>query len=115
MALRDLVFGDAVTVTGVTDVTDSLTVASVTTVTVTKPANHDIEESNETTESEARRQKVLSIDEEQAIRGWLELIEETDAAIITEVLNQCQRDADARAYFIKLATAKIYPEAAKGR
>ena len=57
----------------------------------------------------------LSPDEEQTIRRWLELIEETDAAIITEVLNQCQRDADARAYFIKLATAKIYPEAAKGR
>lgn len=38
--------------------------------------------------------------EETAIRAWLALIEETDPAMIAEVIGQCQRDADARCYFI---------------
>jgi hypothetical protein len=37
--------------------------------------------------------------EELAIRAWLELIDETDPAIIAEVLRKCQGDTDARAYF----------------
>jgi hypothetical protein len=38
----------------------------------------------------------LTAEEETAIRAWLELIEETDKAIIAEVIGRCQRDSDAR-------------------
>ncbi len=41
----------------------------------------------------------LAASEETAIRAWLALIEETDPATIAEAIGQCQRDADARAYF----------------
>jgi hypothetical protein len=41
----------------------------------------------------------LTASEETAIRAWLALIEETDPATIAEVIDQCQRDADARGYF----------------
>lgn len=41
----------------------------------------------------------MTAEEETAIRAWLALIEETDPATIAEVIGQCQRDADARAYF----------------
>jgi len=41
----------------------------------------------------------LSAEAESAIRAWLALIEETDLAIIAEVIRQCQQDADARHYF----------------
>jgi hypothetical protein len=49
----------------------------------------------------------LTFDEETAIRAWLALIEETDPAIITEVIGQCQRDADARDYFTGRAVAIV--------
>jgi len=39
--------------------------------------------------------------EEKAIRAWLEHIEETDAEIIAEVVEKCQRGEEARDYFIK--------------
>jgi hypothetical protein len=48
----------------------------------------------------------MSADDEQAIRAWLALIEETDPATIAEVLSQCQRDADARGYFTGRAAAE---------
>ncbi len=41
----------------------------------------------------------LTASEETAIRAWLALIEETNPATIAEVIEQCQRDADARDYF----------------
>ena len=41
----------------------------------------------------------LSASEETAVRMWLALIEETDPAAIAEVLDQCNRDSDARIYF----------------
>ena len=41
--------------------------------------------------------------EELAIRAWLAHIEETDLAIIVDVLNKCRTDADAREYFIRRA------------
>jgi hypothetical protein len=41
----------------------------------------------------------LTASEETAIRAWLALIEETDPATVAEVIDQCQRDADARDYF----------------
>ena len=41
----------------------------------------------------------LTAKEETAIRAWLALIGETDPATITEVIGQCQQDAEARDYF----------------
>ena len=49
----------------------------------------------------------LTVNEEAAIRAWLALIEETDPAIIAEVVGQCQRDADARDYFTGRAVAEL--------
>jgi hypothetical protein len=45
----------------------------------------------------------LNQEDEAAIRRWLAEIGETDAAVIAEVIGQCQRDADARDYFMALA------------
>ena len=42
----------------------------------------------------------ITTNEEVAIRRWLKSIEETDEAVIGEVMAQCRRDADARAYFL---------------
>ncbi|MBH2009040.1 MAG: hypothetical protein I8H71_04985 [Xanthomonadaceae bacterium] len=47
----------------------------------------------------------LTTEDEAAIRAWLAQIEETDPAIIAEVIGQCQRDADARGYFTGRAAA----------
>ncbi len=54
-----------------------------------------------------RRQPTVALtaDEETAIRLWLTHIEESDSAIIDEVLNQCHTDADAREYFLRQAEA----------
>lgn len=41
----------------------------------------------------------LTASEETAIRAWLTLVEETDPATIAEVIDLCQRDAEARGYF----------------
>ncbi len=49
----------------------------------------------------------LTASEEAAIRAWLALIEETDPATITDVVGQCQRDADARDYFTERALAEL--------
>lgn len=49
----------------------------------------------------------MTAKEETAIRAWLALIEETDPATITEVIGQCQRDADARDYFTGRAAAEL--------
>jgi hypothetical protein len=49
----------------------------------------------------------LTASEETAIRAWLAMIEETDPAIIAEVIGQCQRDAAARDYFTGWATAEL--------
>jgi hypothetical protein len=49
----------------------------------------------------------LTAEEETAIRAWLALIEETDPATIAEVIDQCQRDADARGYFTGRAAAEL--------
>ena len=55
----------------------------------------------------ARRQPSapMSAEEETAIQAWLTHIEETDPAIIAEVIDQCQQDADARDYFIQKVKA----------
>lgn len=49
----------------------------------------------------------LTAEAENAIRAWLALIEETDPATIAEVIDQCQRDADARDYFTGRAAAEL--------
>ena len=49
----------------------------------------------------------MTASEVTAIRAWLALIEETDPATIAEVIEQCQRDADARAYFTGRAAAEL--------
>lgn len=43
----------------------------------------------------------LTAEDETVIRAWLAHIEETDPATISDVVNQCQLDADAREYFIQ--------------
>ena len=45
----------------------------------------------------------LTVYEENDIRAWLELIEVTDLATISEVFEQCNRDAGAKAHFIERA------------
>ena len=49
----------------------------------------------------------MSADEETAIRTWLALIGEADPATITDVIAQCQRDADARDYFTGRTAAAL--------
>ena len=56
---------------------------------------------------DAGRTAHLTTEDESAIRAWLGLIEETDPATIAEVINQCQRDADARDYFTRRAVAEL--------
>ncbi|MHB9100123.1 MAG: hypothetical protein ACYC2E_01195 [Sulfuricella sp.] len=46
----------------------------------------------------------MTADEESAIRAWLAYIEETDAAIIAVVLDQCREDVAARGYFLRQAS-----------
>jgi len=43
----------------------------------------------------------LSSDDESNIRSWLAHIEETDPAIIAEVMDKCRNDREARQYFLK--------------
>jgi len=49
----------------------------------------------------------MTASDEMAVRAWLALIEETDPATIAVVIGQCQRDADARGYFIGQAAAEL--------
>jgi hypothetical protein len=49
----------------------------------------------------------LTASEETVIRAWLALIGETDPATIAEVIDRCQRDADARDYFTGRAAAEL--------
>lgn len=43
---------------------------------------------------------------EEQILAWLALIEETDLATIADVIERCQRDAEARRYFVERAAAE---------
>ena len=45
----------------------------------------------------------LSTNDETTIRAWLAHIEETDPAIIADLLDKCRTDADTREYFIRRA------------
>lgn len=46
---------------------------------------------------------VLLENEEAAIRVWLDHIDETDPAVIAEVLNKCRTDNEAQTYFLNRA------------
>ena len=65
---------------------NSVTVASVATVTVAE---------------NSKPVAGLSPDEESRIQKWLAHIEETDSAIIAEILDKCRVDSKARQYFLK--------------
>jgi len=50
-------------------------------------------------------------EEDAAIRAWLDHIEETDPTIVQCVIDQCSRDAEAKAYFLDHAKqANIEPQ-----
>lgn len=49
----------------------------------------------------------LNANEEITIRKWLTLIDETDLAIVDEVIDRCHHDVDARGYFISRAEAEL--------
>jgi hypothetical protein len=49
----------------------------------------------------------LSAEEEAAIRRLLARIGETDPETIAEVIGQCQRDSDVRAYFLRRAEEEL--------
>lgn len=70
------------TATVATPATPQVTVAKVASVAVANP---------------------LLTEEETAIRTWLAYIEETDPATITNVITQCQTDAQARFFFLEQA------------
>ena len=48
----------------------------------------------------------MTANEETAIRTWLALIGESDSATISEVIEQCQRDAVTRDYFTERAATE---------
>ncbi len=54
-------------------------------------------------------QPPLTANEEAAIWAWLARIEETDPVILADVMERCQRDAEARAYFIGQAMERLRP------
>lgn len=66
---------------------EGVTVAKIATVAVANP-----------TEAETAS---MTAEEEKAIRAWLAHIEETDPEIIAEVMDKCQREGEARAYFLR--------------
>ena len=75
------------------DANEGRTVASIATVAVAMPLQDQT--------------VPIAADEEAAIRAWLALIEEIGPATIAEVIEQCQRDVDARDYFTGRAVAEL--------
>jgi len=49
----------------------------------------------------------MTANDENAIRAWLALIDETDLATIADVLKRCQQDTEARDYFTGRAAAEL--------
>lgn len=43
----------------------------------------------------------------QKVLDWLKQINETDPKCIAEVIEQCSKDAEARAFYVKLANGEI--------
>lgn len=58
-------------------------------------------------ESPQGKVEPMTAEEDTAIRAWLALIEETDPATITVVIEQCQRKAETRTYFTERAAAEL--------
>lgn len=69
----------------------------------------DAQQAQPFTPSIRRPSSPLSGEEEALLRRWLAQTGETDPAIIAAALDQCQRDADARRYFIKRAASELPP------
>lgn len=74
------------------------TVARIATVAVANPPS-----------TESAKPTPMTTEEEGEIRAWLAYIDETDAAIVAAVLNQCRADVDARGYFIRQAGEVLQP------
>ena len=62
-----------------------------------------------------RPASAMTAEEVAALKAWLVLIEETDPAAVSKVIERCQRDADARAYFIGLAVLSSHDALADDR
>ena len=54
--------------------------------------------------------QTLTQKQESEIRAWLTSIEETDAALITEVIDKCREDAEARQYFLQRAEEVLHTD-----
>jgi hypothetical protein len=65
----------------------SITVARVATVAVANPTK--------------TKTAPMTAEEEKAIRAWLKHIEETDPELISELVEKCRDDQEARWYFLK--------------
>jgi hypothetical protein len=52
----------------------------------------------------------MTAEEDEAIRAWLEHIEETDQEIFSEVMDKCQREGEVRAYFLRRSEEVPKPE-----
>ena len=74
------------------------TVARIATVAVANP-----KEEKTSPPAKASPGDTATASDETAIRAWLELIEETDPAIIADVLGRCRTDPEARDYFTRRA------------
>ncbi len=79
-----------------------VTVAPVATVAVTVKPEPQTEQKRQPTSP------VLSADEGSRIRAWLVHIEETVPDIITEVLDKCRADTEARRYFLQMAEEVLH-------
>jgi hypothetical protein len=110
MSLADLIRGRAVsgetaTATLATVATgkagEQSSVAGVATVAVA--ASQDGAETVAGKQSESKRVSGLTPEQDSALRAWLVRIQETDAAIVTHLFTQCDRDAGAREYFLRQA------------
>lgn len=73
---------------------EAATVARIATVAVANP-------------KEEKAAPCMTAEEEKAIRAWLALIEENAPAMIADVIEGCQRDADTRAYFLGRSAAEL--------
>jgi hypothetical protein len=85
--------GDALQVTCVPDMTEAAILAAYPDAMAAVPFMPSVREPS----------NPMSAFEESAIREWLALIDETDPATIAFVLHECQRDDDARNYFLRRA------------
>lgn len=89
--IRKREFGKAATAIPVISATQSkgkdVTVARMATLAVANP-------------TEAKT-ALMTAKEEKAIRAWLAHIEEIDPVIIAEVMDKCQWEGEARAYFLQ--------------